>query len=202
VSEINLMNTVGPYRDERIPIFTVGMMIEDLYGTQLLNNIADETGGSYTNVSNVQDLKNILQNIYVNKDKRLLVDKRYGLTHSSILYAFLRILFIMLTGIFIGTALGLIFDNRNLVKGFAIGGTVSGLIAGIILEVGFAVTPAFGSVYRAIADVLLAAVFTLFSAAVSLNDNSQKNKPGYLGNTGLSRSKGFNNDRNTGSKSF
>lgn len=172
ISEINLNNSIFPYIDENITIHTVGMMKEDINGTDLLKNISDETGGNYYSVKNPDELTSVFQKIYMNKDKRLLVDRRNGKAVHNLTYTFLRILFITIIGVLIGTAIGLMFDNKYLVKGFTIGGIVSGLIAGLILEVGFLNIPLLGAAYRCMADVALATIFTLFSLTVIMNERS------------------------------
>ncbi|MHB8061426.1 MAG: vWA domain-containing protein, partial [Ruminiclostridium sp.] len=172
ISKIDLKDSIAPFIDRNITIHTVGMMIEDIKGTDLLNNISDETGGNYYSVKDPEELTNVFQKIYMNKDRRLLVDRRNGKTVHNDAYTFLRILFITIIGVLIGTAVGLIFDNKYLVKSFSIGGVASGLIAGVILEVGFINIPMIGVVYRCMADVALATIFTLFSLTVIMNEKS------------------------------
>ncbi|MEN6314209.1 MAG: vWA domain-containing protein, partial [Clostridiaceae bacterium] len=171
INDGDLTDIIARLKGENIPVYTVGLMIEDAAGTAFLTDIADKTGGLYTNISNIRDLKSTFQNIYMSKDKRLLADRRHGTAENSIPLALARILLITMIGILTAVGIGFVFDNRRLVKGFGIGGAVSGLLAGIILEAGFAGAPQLGPVFRLLADLCLAAVFTLFSLAVPMDSN-------------------------------
>ncbi|MDP4143306.1 MAG: vWA domain-containing protein [Bacillota bacterium] len=191
--------TMKPYEDKGIPVYTIGMAKENNFDT--LKSIARATGGNYYSVSDVKDLKDVFKKIYLDRQQRLLVDKRNGLDQNSGVYAFLRVLFIALIGTAIAVSVSFIFDNKFLLKGFIIGGAISGVIAGFILEIGFNSVPWFGSLYRGLAAAIIAFVFTLFSRVQDIDEGSKKsfrknsslvsNSSGYRRNSGSSNNNSF-----------
>ncbi|TGU93924.1 VWA domain-containing protein, partial [Mesorhizobium sp. M00.F.Ca.ET.186.01.1.1] len=86
-----------------------------------------------------------------------------GATAESTVYAILRVVSLLIIGGLLGLALGLIFDNRHLAKSFIIGGAVSGLLAGLVLEMGLSSIYLLDVVVRLIACAVLAVILTLFT---------------------------------------
>ncbi|KHF35635.1 hypothetical protein CM49_02139 [Paenibacillus sp. P1XP2] len=115
---------------------TIGLRLMDPQGSDLLKAIAQETGGQYYDVQNAGDLSPVFQKIYRDAGERTLLIERTGPQENSTLYLIARVVFLALIGAGIGIALGLIFDNRYLARSFGAGGTVSGLLAGLLLEFG------------------------------------------------------------------
>ena len=85
----------------------------------------------------------------------------------------LRVILISLLGCLIAVSVSLVFDNKNLLKGFLLGGAISGIIAGLIIELGFLYLPWIGILYRALADIIMALVFTLIPINIDVKDYSK-----------------------------
>lgn len=157
-SEVNLSETLAPYRSGNTPIYTVGVKPEDFSGNRLLRQISSRTGGSYHSVNNAQELPTVFNNIYNISQKWHLAGGRTGDALFSAWYSCLRVLFLGIIGALMGVGLGAIFDNRFLAKSFAIGGSAAGLAAGLVLEFGLkdGGLPDWG--VRALSAVILALV--------------------------------------------
>ncbi|WP_234124431.1 vWA domain-containing protein [Clostridium hydrogenum] len=153
--------TMEPYNYAGIPVYTIGMSDGDNF--YMLKKIAQASGGDYYNVKDVKNIKNTFVKIYRDRQGRLLNDKRNGIYGDSTFYGCLRVIFITLISILISAAVSFVLDNKYLLKGFIIGGAIGGIIAGLILEIGFNTVSWHGSLYRALADLAMAVVFTLFA---------------------------------------
>ncbi|MEN6313233.1 MAG: hypothetical protein ABFD25_03175, partial [Clostridiaceae bacterium] len=68
------------------------------------------------------------------------------------------------------------------------------------LEAGFAGAPQLGPVFRLLADLCLAAVFTLFSLAVPMDSNPDNKRPYLKRGEYKPGSKSFNSGRGAGSR--
>ncbi|WP_027623029.1 vWA domain-containing protein [Clostridium lundense] len=170
-------NVMEPIKKSGIAVYTIGMNKDTDF--TMLKNISRETGGNYYNVNDVKDLKNVFYKIYNDRQQRILVDKRNGVFINESVYMILRILLISMIGCLIPLSVSLVFDNKNLLKGFIIGGIISGVLAGLILEYGFLNYPWLGRTYRFLADLIVATIFTLIPVKVDLKDYS---KCSYSGN--------------------
>lgn len=181
--------TLSPFKNSNISIYTIGMSNENNFTT--LKKIAKDTHGEYYNVKNASDLKGTFSKIYYATQQRLLVDRRDGLTESSTLYMILRVLLITIISGLITMSISFVFDNKNLLKRFLIGGIAAGFLGGLIMEVGFLNSPDHGSLYRALLVIMIALIFTFIPVIVDIKDYS---KSSYLrGNqrtSGLDRAKG------------
>lgn len=166
-----------PIKKAGIPVYTIGMSKDNDFA--MLKNISRESGGNYYNVKDVKDLKNVFYKIYNDRQQRILVDKRNGAFLNESAYMILRILLIAIIGCLIPVSVSFVFDNKNLLKGFIIGGIISGILAGLIIEFGFLYYPWLGTVYRLLADLIIALIFTLIPVKVDLKDYS---KLSYSGN--------------------
>ncbi|AKN30799.1 von Willebrand factor A [Clostridium carboxidivorans P7] len=164
--------TLKPFKEKNISIYTIGMSNGNNFS--MLKEIAKESGGNYYNVKEIKDLKNVFNKIYRDRQQRLLVDKRYGIYEASSLYKFLRVMFITFLGALIALSVSLVFDNKNLLKGFLVGGILSGFAAGIIMEAGFLYVPWMGMLHRCIADIVIAVIFTIIPVKVDVKDYSKK----------------------------
>ncbi len=165
-------DTMKPLRDNGIPVYTIGMSNGNNFS--MLKRISKQTRGNYYNVKDVKDLKSVFNKIYKDSQNNLLVDKRSGVYEGNNLYAVLRILFITLLACLISVGVSLVFDNKNLLKGFIVGGIVSGIIAALVLEIGFLYIPWIGMAHRAIADIIIALIFTLIPVKVDVKEYSKK----------------------------
>lgn len=182
--------TMEPFKSKDIPVYTVGMSSGNNF--YMLKKIAKESSGNYYNVKEVKDLKGLFNKIYRDTQQRLLVDKRNGVYETSAFYMILRIVLIALLGTLTASGVSLVFDNKNLLKGFLIGGIISGIAAGLIIEFGLLYFSWMGTVYRAIADLLIALVFTLIPVNVDVKDYSKKTYIGRDRKIEISENNNFN----------
>lgn len=165
--------TLKPFVDINVPIYTVGVSDKDNF--YMLKKIANYTNGSYYGVREVNNIKNTFIQIYNDVQKSLINDKRSGIYGKNIFYGLLRIIFITLLAVIISAAVSFVLDNKFLLKGFIIGGVISGLISGIIMELGFLYAPWYDGLYRAIADILISFVFTVFSVTEAYRQTRYEN---------------------------
>lgn len=163
--------TIKPFKGMGVPIYTIGMSNENNF--YILKKISRESSGNYYSVKEVKDLKGVFNKIYRDRQQRMLIDKREGVFESSTFYMILRILLITIIGCLISVGVSLIFDNKNLLKGFLVGGVIAGAVAGVIIELGFLYFPWTGFLYRALADIIMALIFTLIPVKVDVKDYSK-----------------------------
>lgn len=161
-----------PYKEKEIPIHTIGMSKGNNF--TMLKKIARVSDGDYYNIKEAKELKVVFNKIYMNKQQRILVDKRSGSYESSNFYAVLRIMLVFILSLIIPVGISFIFDNKNLLKSFIIGGILSGLGASLILEFGFKILPQFGVLHRGIAAMLISLIFTLIPVSYDVKDYSKK----------------------------
>lgn len=166
--------TMKPYNDNGIPVYTVGMASGDNF--YMLKKIAKASGADYYNVKDVKDIKNTFVKIYRDRQERLLNDRRNGIYGDSTFYGFLRVFFITLISVLISAAVSFVLDNKYLLKGFIVGGAIAGIIAGLILEIGFNNASWHGTSYRFLADLVIAVLFTLFAREVYDQKGSRERK--------------------------
>lgn len=163
-TSLDIPAALAPFKQHQVIVHTVGMSQMDADGTRLLEQIAAETGGRYFNVEHADEMTGIFGQIYdMSRQDRNLVLERTGATAESTVYAILRVVSLLIIGGLLGLALGLIFDNRHLAKSFIIGGAVSGLLAGLVLEMGLSSIYLLDVVVRLIACAVLAVILTLFT---------------------------------------
>ncbi|MNE12105.1 hypothetical protein D3C80_1048860 [compost metagenome] len=86
----------------------------------------------------------------------------------------LRIIFVLGLGALLGLSLGMMFDNRHLAKSFTIGGSVSGLLAGLMLELGLSGWSVGDAMIRLLACLVLAAVMTMFTLVIPTQANGAR----------------------------
>jgi Ca-activated chloride channel family protein len=155
-----------PFIDKNIAINTIFLNPENI-DSSFLQEISSMTGGRYSTVRDPLELESEVINAMdaleitssenfisstpgqvkplVPDPRRNLLDRRTGKRQNSIIYSLIHIAFITLTGLLLGCLLYTLFSHRDVQKPLLIGGTVSGLLAGIILETGLRVVflPAF-----------------------------------------------------------
>jgi len=169
-SELDLNEVVEPYQKKDIIINTIGMSKIDRSGARLLQSIASSTGGSFSDVKNANELTNVFEKIYLENQDRLLVTERHGLFQDSIYLSVLRVVFLTLIGALFGLALGIIFDNRYLVKSYLIIGLIAGILAGLVLELGSKNNMLGGFPHRVTADILLTALTGLGTMIIPIRE--------------------------------
>ncbi|WP_462410930.1 vWA domain-containing protein [Neobacillus sp. Marseille-QA0830] len=201
-SELDLDSVVKPYQKQDIVINTVGMSKIDKGGAQLLKSIASSTGGSFHDVKNADDLKNVFEKIYLENQDRLLVTERYGVFKDSTYLAVLHVLLITLIGGLFGLALGILFDNRYLAKSYSITGLASGLLAGLVLEIGLQDSALLsGFSYRLVADILLTTATGLGTMIIPIREKFSGGTPHHYSGTGSSV-RGTQQRRDTAKRNF
>ena len=143
------------YAAEEISVSTVGLLNAD---DQLMNQIAEKTGGVYVSVDNVDDLEYaMLKAGYLGYERHLL-----GYRNSenlNLLYAILRILFITGLGVVIGLEKAAIcekfLDTTAVLKSSVVGSA----LAGICMEIGMNALKLPPTLIRVLVCVLIS--FTL-----------------------------------------
>lgn len=175
VSSVNLAQVLADYQDRGVAVNTIGLGLSvaggNIEGATLLKEIAYQTGGQYYDETDASNLTFVFQKIYDNLDERTLVTERTGTMENSTYYMILRIIFILGLGALLGLSLGMMFDNRHLAKSFTIGGAVSGLLAGILLELGLSGWSVGDAMIRLLACLVLATVMTMFTLVVPVEAN-------------------------------
>lgn len=203
-SEADTTDILSQYNNEQISINTVGLSLVDPSGTDLLRNIAQQTGGMYYDVPDSGGLNLAFQQIYDTIDERTLVTERTGMMEHSVYLAIFRVAAVLLIGVALGVSLGLVFDNRHLALSFGIGGAVSGLLAGLLLEWGLDGSNVGDTFVRLGAMLILSGVLTLFSWIVPIKENTPRKSRGRReAGGGTSSAEGFGQrPRDTHSKGF
>jgi peptidoglycan/LPS O-acetylase OafA/YrhL len=159
------------------------------------------TGGQYYDVTDATRLGDVFQQIYDRLGDRTLLTERSDATADSPYYAVVRILALILIGTALGIGLGIVFDNRHLARSFGVGGAVSGLGAGVILEFGLSGNTVTDSMIRLLALLVLAVILTLFTYVVPVGEGRLSRKTRNAG--APASADGFQSPRrNRGSKGF
>ncbi|MEC0259568.1 vWA domain-containing protein [Paenibacillus lautus] len=172
-SETDHARVLADYKQQQIAVNTIGLSLVNPDGAQLLQTIAAETGGKYYDVQNAADLSFIFQKIYNDVGDRSLLTKRTGAMEDSVYYQIGRIAAMLLIGAAMGLALGTMFDNRHLALSFSIGGAVSGVLAGIVLEYGLSGEEIGDASVRLIACLILAGIIALFTLVIPVKESSR-----------------------------
>lgn len=170
VSNFETERELQSYVERGIAVNTIGLGMADPTGSYLLQEIARVTGGQYYDVTDTELLGNVFQQIYDRLGDRTLLTERSDATADSPYYAAVRILSLILIGAALGLGLGIVFDNRHLAKSFGIGGVVSGLFAGLILEFGLSGHSFWDVIIRLLAVLVLAAIISLFTGVIPVGE--------------------------------
>ncbi|QDH21597.1 vWA domain-containing protein [Saccharibacillus brassicae] len=176
VTETEVDAVLNDYRSERVPVNTLGLGTEEKADFALLRDVADSTGGTYTDVANANQISLAFQDIYRNLDDHTLLTERTGAPAGSTYLQVLHIALILLIGAALGLALGILFDNRFLAKSFGIGGAVAGLVAGLILEFGLQGDTLGHSSVRLLAVLALATIIALFTLVVPVSEPQRRER--------------------------
>ncbi|UQZ34992.1 VWA domain-containing protein [Paenibacillus sp. PK3_47] len=202
-SQLDTSRELSEYVNRGIQVNTIGLALDDPSGSVLLQDIARVTGGQYYDVTDANLLGDVFKQIYDRLGDRTLLTERTDATADSPYYAIVRILALMLIGAALGLGLGIIFDNRHLAKSFGIGGIVSGLLAGLILEFGLNGHSFWDAMDRLLALLVLAAVIALFTFVIPVGEGRLSRRGRRNESTAAPSSDGFHSPRrNRGSKGF
>lgn len=123
---------IQEYQKAGIPISTVGLGLAD---TALLQEISNGTGGVYVGVENASELVHAFENVTVGFADRDLISSR-NLAEKDGLYAFLRILFLVLIGLLVTLAKIVACGNEDDVLMILITGAAASLIGALLMEFG------------------------------------------------------------------
>lgn len=150
-----ILPVLEEYAAEGISIGTVGFIGAD---EKLMNLIADETGGVFVNVDNVNDLEDAMFKAGDLGDARHLLGYRNS-ENLNLLYAIMRILFITGLGVVIGLEKAVIcekfLDTTAVLKSSVVGSA----LAGICMEIGMNGLKLPSALIRVLACILIS--FTL-----------------------------------------
>ncbi len=133
-SASNIPALVQDYVANHISVYTIGMMYADAQAESYLQEIADLTGGIYYSTSDTTMLKEAFGSIQYAQEKGTIMSPRTGAYADSTLHKGLRVLFLTALAMLMALALGIMFDNKYLAKGMAIGAFISGLIGSLLTE--------------------------------------------------------------------
>lgn len=150
-----ILPVLEEYAAEGISIGTVGFIGAD---ENLMNLIADKTGGMFVNVDNVNDLEDAMFKAGDLGDARHLLGYRNS-ENLNLLYAIMRILFIIGLGVVIGLEKAVIcekfLDTTAVLKSSVVGSA----LAGICMEIGMNGLKLPSALIRVLACILIS--FTL-----------------------------------------
>ena len=136
-SDNDISGLVEEYVVQNTPIYTIGMMYADPSQDAYLQEIARLTGGTYYATEDTAMLSEVFEQIRYNAEKGTIVTMRTGAYIESTLHAVLRICFLTILALLMALALGIMFDNKYLVKGMMIGALIGGLTGSILTELFF-----------------------------------------------------------------
>lgn len=136
-SDNDISSLVKEYVAQNIPIYTIGMMYTDSSKDAYLHEIAELTGGVYYATQDTAMLNEVFDQIRYNAEKGTLVTMRTGAYVESAFHAALRICFLTILALLMALALGIMFDNKYLVKGMMIGAMIGGLTGSVLTEIFF-----------------------------------------------------------------
>lgn len=102
---------------------------------QVLQRIAQRTGGTYYQIRDLGNLAQIYTQVNVIDESRDLIGIRPGRQHASAFYGFLRIVFWLLLGLLAGIGAWIIFSARPKALLLPIVCAVGGGVCGVLLEI-------------------------------------------------------------------
>ena len=133
-SDTDIAGLVKEYMKHNIPIYTIGMMNTESLSGNYLQSIAALTGGTYYSISDTAILDEVFGSIQYDAEKGTIISPRTGAYIESRLHQGLRVVFLTIISVLIALALGIMFDNKYLVKGMMIGGFIGGMVASLLAE--------------------------------------------------------------------
>jgi len=161
-------SVLRPFISNNVPVYTIFLNPENTAST-FLRRISDDTGGIYSTVRNPIDIGTSIEQVLVNEDENIsdkepfrnLLGKRIGVKQYSLLYGVLRIVLIALIGLLMGYLIFIVISNKNVFTPMLLGGGVSGLLAGLVLELGLQTGFFPDSIVRLLACIILSTMIWL-----------------------------------------
>lgn len=166
----NIPSLVENYVNSNISIYTVGMMYSAEESEAYLEEMASLTNGQHVSTSDTSMIKGAYDKIRCYQGDRNLLDVRYGESETKWTYAVGRVLMISVIGIVLAIGIGIIFDNRFLVKGMIVGAIIGSLIGGSLLElcIGAGIEPTWA---RLIYMLLFSICLPMFTFSVLFKES-------------------------------
>lgn len=121
------------YLDAGVAITTVSLGGDTDEAT--LERLSESTGGQHLTVQQAGDLAAAFQKVSTVQAHRCLFSPRPGAQRGSILYAFLRILFLALPGVLIGLFILWLLDSGSASLQLLVS-AMAGLLSGVVMELG------------------------------------------------------------------
>lgn len=134
-SDTDIRGLVENYVQRHVPIYTIGMMYTDPSADIYLREISELTGGVYYSTSDTTMLNEAFGKIKYNAEKGTLITARTGAYIDSTLHKIFRVCFLSILALFMALALGIMFDNKYLVKGMLIGAFLGGGMGSLLMEI-------------------------------------------------------------------
>lgn len=132
-SYVPVSKVAKQYINEEVAISTVSLGPGS--DNALLQQLAQATGGEYFKVEKAEDLVAAFQKVSTAKTYRCLFAQRPGVQRKNVLYMLLRVLFLLLPGVLIGTFISLLFREFDVRRQMLVS-VLAGFIAGLIMEIG------------------------------------------------------------------
>jgi len=175
-----------PFITANVPIYSIFLNTDNV-DSNFLKSISSLTGGKYSTVKNPVDLESEITKVIETEEEdaiiiqpqpgpiihpgrvqakdplRDMLDVRMGRRQNSILYAIMHIAFITIIGLLMGYSLFMVFSSGRIFLSLLIGGGISGLLAGIILEVCFQLLYLPDYLNRLLACIVLSTVIWFIS---------------------------------------
>jgi Mg-chelatase subunit ChlD len=176
---------LNPYVQKNIPINTIFLNPQN-YDSVFLKEISNITGGVYSTANNPLQLETeVTETIKAAETNgagagagssthqsitsdplRDVLANRTGKRQNSVLYALFHLVIITIIGFLLGYSLFTLFSHRAVKKPLIIGGGISGLLAGLVLEFGLQSPTLPPALVRMFACVILSTVIWSLSFIV------------------------------------
>ena len=134
-SDVDIEGITDVLIDRGIILNTIGLNVS-LTGVDLLETMAKSTGGEFYDVFDAKSLIPIMKGMEKHIMRNSLLGPRAVIKRDSTIHKIARVAFIAILNIALGIALQFIIDNR-LLRWQIVVSAITGIIAGLILEIGF-----------------------------------------------------------------
>lgn len=132
-SSVNVSGVANRYLKEGVAISTVAL--GSGASEALLQELAQATGGQYFEVEEADGLVTAFQQVNRAVSYRCLFSPRPGPQRGNVLYMVLRVVFLLLPAMLIGTAIVLLFPHRGIERQLGVS-AAAGLVSGLLMELG------------------------------------------------------------------